>query len=99
MLKKILFVPFLLSCVMTFAQSTQSAKIDSLLNSLYHKEMFNGNVLVAKGGKVIYRGSHGRANETTGEQLNPETIFELASVSKAFTAMGITVTISVIPLS
>lgn len=89
MLKKILFVPFLLSCVMTFAQSTQSAKIDSLLNSLYHKEMFNGNVLVAKGGKVIYRGSHGRANETTGERLNPETVFELASVSKAFTAMGI----------
>ncbi|WP_426791784.1 serine hydrolase domain-containing protein [Sphingobacterium sp. WOUb80] len=89
MIKKLLFAPLFLLYANTFAQSIQATKIDSLLNTLHHKEMFNGNVLVAKGGKVIYRGSRGMANVATGESLNPETIFELASVSKAFTAMAV----------
>lgn len=64
-------------------------KIDSLLNSLYSKEKINGNVLIAEKGKVIYSHSFGLANETTKEKLNENSIFELASCSKQFTAMGI----------
>ena len=51
--------------------------------------MFNGNVLVADKGKIILEKSYGLANEETKQNLNNETIFELASVSKQFTAMGI----------
>ena len=50
---------------------------------------FNGNVLVAEKGKVIYRKSFGLANYDTHEQLNDSSVFELASVSKQFTAAGI----------
>lgn len=64
-------------------------KIDSLLNSLYSEDKINGNFLVAEKGEIIYNRSFGLANETTHEELNENSIFELASVSKQFTAMAI----------
>lgn len=71
-----------------FAQSNVQ-KIDSLLLSLYKTGEFNGNVLIAEQGNVIYKASFGYANEETKEKLNENSIFELASVSKQFTAMAI----------
>jgi CubicO group peptidase (beta-lactamase class C family) len=50
---------------------------------------FNGNVLVAERGKVIYKKSFGLANYDDNLPLNDSSIFELASVSKQFTAAGI----------
>ncbi|HUR67125.1 MAG TPA: serine hydrolase [Chitinophagaceae bacterium] len=67
----------------------RSAQLDSLFTSLYKQQKFFGNVLIAEKGKVLYQGSFGKANEETGADLNAESIFELASVSKQFTAMGI----------
>jgi CubicO group peptidase (beta-lactamase class C family) len=64
-------------------------KIDSLLNSLYTDGTFNGNVLIAEKGTIIYQHSFGIANELTKEKLNENSIFELASCTKQFTAMGI----------
>ncbi len=50
---------------------------------------FNGNVLVAQQGKVITKGSYGFADYETKRLLNDSSVFELASVSKQFTATGI----------
>ncbi|WP_367868653.1 serine hydrolase domain-containing protein [Pedobacter sp. WC2423] len=72
----------------SFAQ-TKVNKIDSLLGLLYGKGKLNGNVLVAEKGKITYLKSFGIANESTGEKVNENTIFELASCSKQFTAMAI----------
>ncbi|CAM3825490.1 serine hydrolase [Mucilaginibacter galii] len=72
----------------SFAQ-TKVNRIDSLLGALYEKGKLNGNVLVAEKGKIIYLKSFGIANEATGGKLNENTIFELASCSKQFTAMAI----------
>lgn len=63
--------------------------IDSIFTSLHTGKKFNGNVLIAEKGKVLYKKSFGLANESTGEQLTENSVFELASVSKQFTAMGI----------
>lgn len=71
------------------AQNNQPQRLDSLFSSLYAKQMFNGNVLVADKGEVIFKKSYGNAVEIPEQKLNTETIFELASVSKQFTAMGI----------
>jgi CubicO group peptidase (beta-lactamase class C family) len=68
---------------------TKVNRIDSLLCSLQEKGKLNGNVLVAEKGKIIYLKSFGIANEATGEKINENTIFELASCSKQFTAMAI----------
>ncbi|HMI79630.1 MAG TPA: serine hydrolase domain-containing protein [Ferruginibacter sp.] len=66
-------------------------KIDSFLTSFYNSGNFNGNVLIAEKGKVIYKKSFGFSNEITKEKLNDKSIFELASVSKQFTAMAIVI--------
>jgi CubicO group peptidase (beta-lactamase class C family) len=66
-------------------------KIDSLLTASYKNDLFNGCVLIAEKGKVIYKKSFGYSNESTKEKLNENSIFELASISKTFTAMGIVI--------
>ena len=63
--------------------------IDNYMNELYQSGDFNGNVLIADKGTVVYEKSFGLANEKTHEKLNLQTCFELASVTKQFTAMGI----------
>jgi CubicO group peptidase (beta-lactamase class C family) len=74
----------------SFAQS-RVQKIEKLIDSLYLQEKFNGNILIAEKGKIIYNRSYGIANETTKEKLNQKSVFELASLSKQFTAMGIVI--------
>ncbi len=69
--------------------SQVSVKLDSLFANLYAEHKFNGNVLIAEKGNIIYKKSFGLANEATKTLLNDNSIFELASVSKQFTAMGI----------
>lgn len=64
-------------------------KLDTLYTQLYEDSAFNGNVLIAENGQIIFKKSFGLANEEAKIALNPESIFELASVSKQFTAMGI----------
>lgn len=72
----------------TFGQ-TKVQKIDSFLIAFGKTIKFNGNVLIAEKGNVIYNKSFGAANQTTGKKLNSNSIFELASVTKQFTAMAI----------
>ncbi len=60
-------------------------KISSVLN----KYRFNGTVLVAKQGEVIFKKAQGYSNFKTKEPLTENTSFQLASVSKQFTAMAI----------
>lgn len=67
----------------------KALKLDTLYTELYEKGAFNGNVLVAENGNIIFEKSYGLADEQTKRKLNDSTLFELASVSKQFTAMGI----------
>lgn len=78
----------LLVAQISFGQ-TRFQKIDSLLNTMYLSGQINGNFLVAEKGKVIYKKSFGIANEETKQPLNENSVFEIASVSKQFTAMAI----------
>jgi CubicO group peptidase (beta-lactamase class C family) len=71
------------------SQAEQASKIASLMSALHERGQFNGAVLVAAQGNVLYRGAFGKANFQTGTDLTPETPFCLASVTKQFTAMAI----------
>jgi CubicO group peptidase (beta-lactamase class C family) len=64
----------------------QVEKIDALMNRY---SWFNGNVMVVKDHKAIYERAHGFANYQTREPLTTASVFELASVSKQFTAIAI----------
>ncbi len=89
MKKALLLLTTLFMASFTFGQESKAELLDSLFTALHHKKMFNGNVLIAEKGTVIFEKSYGLADEEKKRPLNAQTIFELASVSKQFTAMGI----------
>lgn len=69
-------------------QETISSKITPKIDSLFASEKdFSGVVLVADKGKPLYHKAFGYRNFDTKEPMDTSSIFELASVSKQFTAM------------
>ncbi|MEP6712289.1 MAG: serine hydrolase domain-containing protein [Ferruginibacter sp.] len=50
---------------------------------------FNGNVLIAQNGKVLYKKSFGYADYNTKSKLDSNSIFDCGSIAKEFTAVGI----------
>lgn len=87
-MKKFLLLVTGLSFLTAKAQDIP-ARIDSFFKIMHEAGGFNGNVLIASHDTVIYKGSFGLAEIATGRKLNDSSVFELASVSKQFTAMGI----------
>lgn len=65
-------------------------RVQNNLDSIFRRTRFNGSVLVAKQGQIIYEAYNGytdpRAKEDT---LTANTPFHLASISKTFTSMAI----------
>lgn len=64
-------------------------KINALYQSTLLKSNFNGSILVAKNGEVVFEDYKGYSNFSTREPINQNTVFHLASVSKTFTGMAI----------
>ena len=67
----------------------QQRQLDSLFRSLHKYKGFNGTVLITQYNKVIYKGAFGYADFSNKDTLTTEKPFQLASVSKQFTAMAI----------
>jgi CubicO group peptidase (beta-lactamase class C family) len=67
----------------------KSIKLDTFFKKLQQTMGFNGAVLIAQYGKIIYKKSFGYANYFTKSPINTHTHFQLASVSKQFTAVAI----------
>jgi CubicO group peptidase (beta-lactamase class C family) len=51
--------------------------------------LFTGAVLVAKNGKILLKRGFGIADYDTGKPNTPKTVYSIASMTKAFTAMSI----------
>lgn len=71
--------------------ATKSQQVE--LNSFYQNMVragFNGSMIVAKKGVIIFEQYHGLENYRNKKSaINDSSSFQLASVSKTFTAMGI----------
>lgn len=61
----------------------------NLFDEILQRHRFRGNLLVKKNGEVLYTFSNGYKDYHQYEPLNEYTVFELASVSKQFTAVAI----------
>lgn len=70
-------------------QDSSSAPIDSLFRHLKKHNAFNGAVLIAQNGKILLHEAVGFSNFKTKDSLTIQTAFQLASVSKQFTAAAI----------
>jgi len=68
------------------SQAEKVAKIDELLTLANKYRLFNGSVLVAENGKVVYKKGFGLANMEWNVPNTPQTRFRLGSITKQFTA-------------
>ena len=80
-------------CVLAITANGQNrsfeAKVDKYLAPYLQMKDFGGAVLVARNGKVLLRKGYGFANYEFGITNTAETKFQIASVSKTFTAAAI----------
>ncbi|MEA1986046.1 MAG: serine hydrolase domain-containing protein [Candidatus Marinimicrobia bacterium] len=73
----------------TVSERKTISKLEMVLDDAYENHYFHGCVLVAQKGKILFNRSYGYADFENKDTLNTNSIFQLASVSKQFTAMGI----------
>jgi CubicO group peptidase (beta-lactamase class C family) len=66
-----------------------AAKIDAYIKTYVRGNNFSGNVLLARGDRIILRNSYGMANFESSSRNAPQTRFHIASLTKAFTAAAI----------
>ena len=64
-------------------------KIQGLLQTAQSRGQFNGTALAGDNGQIVYTGAFGYADFDKKIPLTTDSIFELASVSKPFTALAI----------
>lgn len=77
------------SIALLYNPEKANKRIDAFMKELHRKYAFNGNVLVAKKGKIIYENAIGWADHLHRDSLKINSVFELASVSKPFTSTAI----------
>jgi CubicO group peptidase (beta-lactamase class C family) len=93
-LMKILLTLLFVALNLGFAQNTLdpdiSKTIDSYINEQLSENLIPGiSLAVVQDGKVIYAKGYGYANLEHEVAAKPETVYQLASVSKQFTAAGV----------
>ena len=66
---------------------TKVDKIDKLITAYANNGTFNGSVLIAEKGKVIYKKGFGLADMEWNIPNQPDTKHRLGSITKQFTAM------------
>lgn len=81
------------SIALVYDTANADKRIDVFMQRLHSRSGFNGNVLVAKHGKIIYQNTFGWADYLMRDSLKISSQFELASVSKPLTATGVLVLI------
>lgn len=85
----VLFILLLSLLSSNSEKSTVAERISKLIEYSYKNDMFNGAVLVARNGKVIYKNALGMANFEQKKKLKLNSNICIGSVSKQFTAMAI----------
>lgn len=89
----VLLLSIFLIILSIFSQSciadNKAKKIDHLMTYCYENDMFNGTVLVAGGGKIVYKNASGYANFHDMEKLKTTSVFCIGSIGKQFSSMAI----------
>ncbi|MEL6718764.1 MAG: serine hydrolase [Bacteroidota bacterium] len=67
----------------------RAKELESALQQMYERQQFNGTLLLAEEGEIVFEKVLGISNINTGEPLQSNSSYRLASVSKQFIAMGI----------
>lgn len=66
-----------------------AGRLDRLMQAYHDHDLFNGSVLIARGGQDLLRKSYGKADREWDIDAAPNTRFRIGSINKQFTAMVI----------
>jgi D-alanyl-D-alanine carboxypeptidase len=89
-MKKVLVSFLLIACSTLYAQTGSLENwTDSYISGLPPTQHFRGNILVERDGQVLLKKSYGLADESWSVPNVTDGRFEIASVSKQFTAVAI----------
>jgi len=77
------------SLLITYEPKNEDKFIAEFAQKLHKKSGFNGNILVAKKGKIIFQKAIGWADYLHRDSLKIDSEFEIASVTKTFTGVAI----------
>jgi CubicO group peptidase (beta-lactamase class C family) len=83
----IIVAAWLLAAHASVLAQDKAAKIDELMKTYNGYRQFNGTVLVAENGKVIFKKGYGLANMEWNIPVELDTKFRLGSITKQFTSM------------
>jgi CubicO group peptidase (beta-lactamase class C family) len=86
MKKGILILFVILYTVLTCKAQEYGPKIDSLIEKAVKINRFNGSVLVSKNGKIVYEKAYGYQNVAKNILNTTNTIYQIGSTTKEFTA-------------
>ncbi len=82
--------PVILSlCTPLAAQAPMVAAMDAYLQSIFKSDAPGAAVLVLKDGQPVLRRAYGLASLELGAPMRPDSVFQVASVGKQFTAAAI----------
>ena len=93
-MKKIAFLTILTAFIMTACcnqsqkEKAAIAKLDAMFQELYPADEPGAAVLILKGDEIVYDKGFGIADLETGAKIDGNTFFNIASVSKQFTAVA-----------
>lgn len=89
----LLTIAALLGCVSNdepiARQSNTATEFHTLMTHLYEQGQFNGAVVIANNGNIIYEGGWGFANAEEGVAFTPDTTVDGASLAKNFVAASL----------
>ncbi|MGX5687208.1 serine hydrolase [Chryseobacterium cucumeris] len=70
-----------------FGQVDKVGKLDSLMKWCKQIGIFNGNILVSKNDKIVYKLSFGYTDASKTTPLNDNDMFQIGSITKEFSAV------------
>lgn len=89
MIRKLIMLTLLfIAATPVFSQNKQK-ELNEYFSALAHNQQFNGNVLIAERGKIVYEKSFGYADYSDKRINTTQTSFPIASITKTFTSTAI----------
>jgi len=91
-MRRYLILLILFNCILMIKATAQTwqQELDSVLSLLEQDGLFDGQVLIAEKGEVLFWRSYGHHEDHVGRtSINLQTPFDVHSIGKSFTALSI----------
>ncbi|MDX1934050.1 MAG: serine hydrolase [Capsulimonadales bacterium] len=83
-------LPPLAVAVLALSPPAQADRIDDIVRMTMERQHIPGlSLVVVRSGKIVKRQGYGFANQEWGIRATPETVYQIGSITKTFTAVGV----------